>query len=742
MAPRDIRLAARNVQDYSFAMTSDSTTIADVLLPLALEGPYSYRIPEGLEVGLGDYVNVPLGPRTLIGVVWALKSKAPEGTKLRDLILRYDMPAMSDTHRKFVDWLAEYYVEPKGNVLRMVLRCPGAFEEAKGQIAYRASGQVAKRMTAQRQRVLDVAAEGFAMRGSELAQAAGVGTSVVKALAKDGALEAVSLPALKAFKPPDLNAGGLTLSKQQGEAARQLRATVTSRSSKVILFDGVTGSGKTEVYFEAMAAALAGGHQVLLLLPEIALTAGFMARVETRFACEPAQWHSDMRPRERERVWRGVATGEAKILVGARSALFLPWKKLGLIVVDEEHENAYKQDEGVPYHARDMAVLYGSIGKFPVILSSATPSLESLVNADRGRYGHVKLVDRHGRAELPEISLIDMRTTPLETGAWLSAPLVENITATLAAGDQALLFLNRRGYAPVTVCRACGHRMECPNCAASLVEHRFRRQLMCHHCGHHEPIPKACPACGAEDKLVPCGPGIERLAEEAAARFPQARIAILSSDLARGVFLRDVIRDVARGDYDLIIGTQLVAKGHHFPSLTFVGVVDADLALESSDPRGGERTWALMAQVAGRAGRGEKPGRALVQTHVPEHPLMQALKHGDREGYLAQEKTIRENASLPPYGRLAAVIVSGPDAAEAERFVRLVARAAPTGEAVTILGPAPAPIHIVRGRYRWRLLVKAPRDVNIQAFLRTWLKDIKPKGALRLDIDVDPYNFL
>ena len=723
-------------------MTSDSTNIADVLLPLALEGPYSYRIPAGLDVGLGDYVNVPLGSRTLIGVVWALKTQAPEGTKLRDVVIRYDMPPMSDTHRKFVDWLADYYVEPRGNVLRMVLRSPGAFEEPKGQVAYRASGQPAKRMTAQRQRVLEMAGEGFAMRAAELAQAAGVGTSVVKALAKDGALETVALPALKAFKAPDLNAGGLALSRQQKEAARELRAAVTSRSSKVILFDGVTGSGKTEVYFEAMAAALAAGQQVLLLLPEIALTAGFISRVETRFASEPAQWHSDMRPRQRERVWRGVASGEAKIVVGARSALFLPWKKLGLIVVDEEHESAYKQDEGVPYHTRDMAVLYGSIGKFPVILSSATPSLESLVNADRGRYGHVKLVARHGRAELPEISLIDMRVTPLETGAWLSAPLIENVTTTLAAGDQALLFLNRRGYAPVTVCRACGHRMDCPNCAASLVEHRFRRQLMCHHCGHHEPIPKACPACGVEDKLVPCGPGIERLAEEAAQRFPDARIAILSSDLSRGIYLRDVIRGVERGEYNLIIGTQLVAKGHHFPGLTFVGVVDADLALESSDPRGGERTWALMAQVAGRAGRGEKPGRALVQTHVPEHPLMQALKKGDREGYLAQEKAIRENASLPPYGRLAAVIISGPDANETERFLRQVARAAPVGEAVTILGPAPAPIHVVRGRYRWRLLVKAPREVNIQAFLREWLKDIKPKGSVHLNIDIDPYNFL
>ena len=723
-------------------MSADSPAIADVLLPLALEGPYSYRIPVGMALALGDYVLVPLGPRSVIGVVWGLKGEAPSDKTLRDVTERFDMTPMGEIHRKFVDWLAAYYLEPAGNVLRMVLRAPGAFEGPRQQVAYRASGLNPKRLTPQRARILEVAREGFAMRAAELAEAARVGASVIKAMAKDGSLEVVALPALRAFAAPDLNGGGFALSKDQEAAAQVLRATVAARAHKVMLLDGVTGSGKTEVYFEAMAAALAGGAQVLLLLPEIALTQSFLSRVETRFGCEPAQWHSDVRPRERERVWRGVATGEARIVVGARSALFLPWKKLGLIVVDEEHEGAYKQDDGVPYHARDMAVLYGSIGKFPVILSSATPSLETLVNADRGRYGVVRLQDRHGRPELPETSLIDMKTAKLEPGSWLSAELAENVANTLASGDQVLLFLNRRGYAPLTLCRACGHRMECPNCAASLVEHRFRRQLMCHHCGHLEPVPKACPQCGAEGKLVPVGPGVERLAEEAAQRFPEARLAILSSDLSRGVLLRDAIREVERGEYNLVIGTQLVAKGHHFPHLTLVGVVDADLALESSDPRGGERTWALMAQVAGRAGRGEKPGRALIQTYLPEHPLMLALKRGDRDGYLNQEKAIREGAMLPPYGRLAALIISGRDAAQTEAFARGVARMVPMAEGVTVLGPAPAPIHLVRGRHRWRFLVKAGREVNIQGFLREWLRDVKVKGSLHLAVDVDPYSFL
>ncbi len=722
-------------------MTRDSA-IAEVLLPLALEGPYSYRVPPGMALEPGSYVVVPLGSRQMIGVVWALKDEAGTDKKLRDVVQVFDMEPMPETHRKFVDWLAAYYLEPPGNVLRMVLRSPGAFEGPREQTAYRATESVPKRMTPQRARVLEIAREGFAMRASDLAEAAGVGASVVKALAKDGALEAVSLPALKRFPEPDLSAGGFALSADQQAAAEALRAVVTQRQHKVMLLDGVTGSGKTEVYFEAMAAALASGGQVLLLLPEIALTQPFLTRVERRFGCEPAQWHSDLRPRERERVWRGVADGSARIVVGARSCLFLPWKRLGLIVVDEEHESAYKQDDGVPYHARDMAVLYGALGKFPVVLSSATPSLETLVNVDRGRYGVVRLTDRHGRPELPEIGLIDMKRVALDPGTWISPPLLEAVKTTLDEGDQALLFLNRRGYAPLTLCRACGHRLECPNCAASLVEHRFRRQLMCHHCGHLEPMPKECPSCHTEGKMVPVGPGVERLAEEAAARFPEARIAILSSDLSRGTLLRDAIRDVAEGQYNLVIGTQLVAKGHHFPHLTLVGVVDADLALESSDPRGGERTWALMAQVAGRAGRGAKPGRALVQTYLPEHPLMQALRKGERESYLNQEKAIRENAGLPPYGRLAALIVSGADGPETERFARNLGLIAPLADGITVLGPAPAPIAIVRGRHRWRFLVKASRDVNLQGFLRLWLKDVKPKGSLGLQVDVDPYNFL
>lgn len=716
--------------------------LVHVLLPLALEGPYSYRIPPGMRVSPGDYVRVPLGSRSVIGVVWDGPATLPDGAKLRDVTERYDMPPLPGLHRRFVDWVASYYLEPSGSVLRMVLRCPGVFAGERRRIAYRLAGSAPERLTPQRRRVLAFAAEAPSWSPAELAAAAGVGAGVVKSLAREGALEAVELPADRPFPPPDLTAGAVTLSKSQDEAAGNLRAMVAARGATVALLDGVTGSGKTEVYFEAMAAALASGRQVLLLLPEIALTAGFLARVEARFGAEPALWHSDLRPRERERAWRAIAAGQAKIVVGARSALFLPWASLGLIVVDEEHEGAYKQEDGIAYHARDMAIVYGALGRFPVILSSATPSLETIVNCDRGRYRRVALADRYGRPELPEIGLIDMKHARTAPGDWLSEPLVEAVAAALDRGEQALLFLNRRGYAPLTLCRACGHRLDCPNCAASLVEHRFRRQLLCHHCGHIEPLPDTCPSCGAEGKLVPVGPGIERLAEEAERRFPRANIVVLSSDVTRGRLLRDALRDVEQGRVNLVIGTQLVAKGHHFPHLTLAGIVDADLALESSDPRAGERTWAQLAQVAGRAGRGERPGRALVQTYLPEHPLMRALKSGDRDGYLGQEKKIREAALLPPYGRLAAIIVSANEASAVERFAKDLARQSPDADGITVLGPAAAPLHLVRGRYRWRFLVKARRDVDVQAFLRNWLAGVKPQGSLALAIDVDPYSFL
>ncbi len=714
-----------------------------VLLPLALDGPYTYRCPEHLIAGVGDYVQVPLGPRQIIGVVWGegIGDVAPE--KLRPVTEKLDAAPMSEVQRRFIDWVADYTLSAPGTVLRMTLRVPAALGPVRQKSGVRRSGEPPVRMTPQRQRVLDALLDGFVWPIKDLAQEAGVTTGVVRGLIDSGTLAIAPLPAFDAFQKPQLLARDKELSDVQSEAAHTLCESALPGRFSVSLLDGITGSGKTEVYLEAISQALESGGQALVLLPEIALTAQFIERIESRFGARPAEWHSGLRPGERERVWRGIADGSARIVVGARSALFLPFHDLAIIVVDEEHDSAFKQEDGVHYHARDMAVVRASLGGLPVVLSSATPALESLYNVEKGRYSTVRLDVRHGGAVLPDISAIDMRTSGPERGKWLSPTLHEAVAATLADGQQALLFLNRRGYAPLTLCRTCGHRLNCPNCDTWLVEHRFRRQLLCHHCGHQTDIPKTCPACDNANTLVACGPGVERLAEEVEADFPDARIVILSSDIMRGETLKDMLQAITDGDHDIVIGTQLVAKGHNFPGLTLVGVVDADIGLASGDPRAAERTYQLLRQVAGRAGRGEKRGRAMLQPYQPENALLEALDSGDREAFYGYERQARETFELPPYGRLAGVIVAANDNAEALGYARLLARAVPDAKGVRVLGPAPAPIAHLRGRHRVRFLVKSVRDFNIQGFLRAWLAGVTPpKGSVRVTVDVDPQSFL
>ncbi len=725
-------------------MSSDSPpSVAEVLLPLALAGAYSYSVPQDMALREGSYVRVPLGPREATGVVWGFNGGGGvDDAKLRDVSEVFETPPMPELQRRFIDWVAHYTMSPPGSVLRMCVRVPEALGREKGRTGYRRSGPEPERMTPQRMRVLAEAHAEIARSTADLAEAAGVSGGVVKGLVEAGTLSAEPLPAFKPFRVPDPGAPSVRLSRSQERAAKALRGAVAARNFSVSLLDGVTGSGKTEVYLEAVAACVASGRQALVLLPEIALTVQFLRRFEARFGAPPAEWHSAVRPRERERVWRAVARGSALIVVGARSALFLPFADLGLIVVDEEHESAYKQEDGVAYHARDMAVVYGSLGDFPVMLASATPALETMNNVQAGRYAHVTLADRHGSAGLPEIRAVDMRKHPPASGTWLSEPLADAMTQTLGDGGQVLLYLNRRGYAPLTLCRACGHRFACPDCDAWLVEHRFRRQLTCHHCGYSLPVPKACPQCEAEDKLVACGPGVERLAAEVAERYPDARAVILSSDLTRGATLRDLLREIAEGEFDIIIGTQLVAKGHHFPDLTLVGVVDGDIGLGNGDLRAAERTYQVLCQVAGRAGRGEKAGLALIQTYQPEHALITALAAHDRDGFYAHEMAAREHAALPPFGRLAGLVLSGASQDGVEDAARRLARQAPRAETVRVLGPAPAPIAFVRGRYRMRFLLKATRSADLQAYLRTWLEPHKLPSSVRLQIDIDPYSFM
>ena len=728
--------------EISTGPTSGFGTVS-VLIPLALPKPYDYKVPAGMIVRLGDYVVVPLGPQELLGVVWGEGTGEVGHNRLKAIVEVLDAPPMPEVSRRFVDWVAGYTLSPAGSVLRLTIRAPGALEPQRMRTAYRLCDTRPGRMTPARLRVVETASDGFARTVRELAEEAGVSDGVVRGLVDAGTLQPVDIPTEAPFPAPNPDADGVDLSPQQAEAAALLAGHVEAERFAAVLLDGITGSGKTEVYFEAVAAALRRKKQVLILLPEIALTSQFLDRFERRFGCRPAEWHSDVPSRERRRVWRAVAEGSVSVVVGARSALFLPFPDLGLIVVDEEHDAAFKQEDGVAYHARDMAVVRASLGHFPVVLSSATPSLETVVNVEQGRYAAVRLDARYGEAELPHVTAIDMRAHPPERGRWLSPVLVTEIARAMEAGEQAMLFLNRRGYAPLTLCRTCGHRIECPQCSAWLVEHRFRRELVCHHCGYSAPVPKACPSCGAEDTLIACGPGVERIAEEVTELFPEARVAVVSSDNLRGPAAHEaVFAAIEAREVDIVIGTQIVAKGHHFPWLTVVGVVDADLGLENGDLRAGERTFQLLQQVAGRAGRAERPGRVFLQSWMPEHSVMRALVSGRRDEFLVREAAARERVSLPPYGRLVGVVVSSPDAELARKVAREMSRRAPRADNVAVLGPAPAPMALLRGRTRLRFLVKAGRNVNVQAYMQAWLADMKIPNAVRVSVDIDPYSFL
>ena len=718
-----------------------------VLVPLALSAPYDYLVPMGDHVEAGEFVVVPLGPVEYVAAVW--RRAAGEGPpriprkKLREILEIFDdIPKLPAVSMDFAEWVAHYTLTPLGMVLRMMMAARAAFEPPAPRYGVRLEGPPPVRMTPARARVLETAGNGLIWVKSTLAQTAGVSPGVIDGLVDAGTLIAEPLPDWHAM-PLDPSRERAKLTKVQSAAAQEL-CTNTADGFTVTLLDGITGSGKTEVYFEAIAQALKAGKQALVLMPEIALTGAFLARCEERFGARPAEWHSGITPSMRGRVWRAVAEDKAKLVVGARSALFLPFPDLGLIVVDEEHDQAYKQQDRVAYQARDMAVVRGHLGDCPVVLSSATPSIESLVNADQGRYQHIQLKSRYKAAGLPALQAIDMRKAPPERGAWLSPVLIEAMAETLERGEQALLFLNRRGFAPLTLCRKCGFRFECPNCSAWLVEHRFRHRLECHHCGKFVPIPDECPNCGAEDSLVACGPGVERIAEEVAELFPEARLAILSSDMTPSIAdLRETLREIEEREVDIVIGTQLVAKGHHFPGLALVGVVDADLGLAQGDPRAAERTFQLLSQVTGRAGRDAIKGRGLLQTYMPEHPVIAALVAGDRDTFYAQEIAAREEAGMPPFGRLAALLITAGNRVSAESYAREVARAAPPAAQIQVLGPAEAPLSVIRGRYRYRLLVKATREADLQAYLELWLSQVpKARGDIRLTVDIDPYSFL
>ncbi|WP_135448981.1 primosomal protein N' [Tabrizicola caldifontis] len=705
-----------------------------------------YRAPEG-GCGDGDFVEVPLGPRRVMGVVWGPGEGGFDPAKIRPVTRVLDARPMRAELRAFLSRAADYTLTPLPAMLRLATRAPGLGDPPSTRRVYRLAGPVPNQLTEARHRVIEALRDygGAPVTLGELAVAAGCGASVIKGLVKLGVVAEEDAPRDTPY--PRLRADvGMRLQGDQVAAGDALVADVARGDYAATLLKGVTGSGKTEVYLEAVAECLRRGRQALVLLPEIALTAEFLTRVKARFGARPAEWHSGVTMTERRRLWRMAAEGEAGLVVGARSALFLPFRDLGLIVVDEEHDTSYKQEDGVLYNARDMAVLRAAICGCPVVLASATPSLETWANVEAGKYRRLDLGSRFGAAEMPEIRAIDMRTEKLPADRWISETLAGKVGAVVARGEQALLFLNRRGFAPVTLCRACGHQVGCDQCDARMVEHRFQKRLVCHQCGATKPVPVACPACGVEGRMAAVGPGVERLAEEVAARFPDARVAVLSSDLfgsARA--LKEKIAEISGGGADIIIGTQIVAKGHNFPLLTLVGVIDADLGLQGSDLRAAERTFQLMRQVAGRAGRtADRKGEAWLQTHQPDHPVIRAILGGDEEAFWRAEAAERRASGVPPYGRMAGIILSSTDLAQVFDFgAELARRAEPLRRiGAEVWGPAPAPIARVRGRHRVRLLVKAGKGAPLQAALAEWLAQVRVPRDLRLAVDIDPQSFL
>jgi len=719
---------------------------ARVLLLNSALGPLDYRVPHGMTVEPGSIVVAPLGPRQLLGAVWEaerMPSDAEVGdNRLRNLLAVADVPPIPAPLRRLIEWTADYYLAPPAAVLRMAMPSSSALEGARTVTEYRATGVVPDRLTPQRTQALERIADRQGLI-RELALAADVSDGVIRGLVKVGAIEAVEVDIDTPFPLPDPDHAQPALSTDQRAAAEAITGAVDARTFQPFLLDGVTGSGKTEVYFEGVAQALRDGRQTLVLLPEIALTEPFLKRFAARFGVAPVAWHSGLRQSQRRRAWRAIASGEGKVVVGARSALFLPYANLGLIIVDEAHETSFKQEEGVHYHARDVAVMRGHFEGCPVVLASATPAIETRQQVEIGRYTELKLPGRWGAAELPAIEAIDLIADPPERGRWIAPRLVQSIEEVLARGEQSLLFLNRRGFAPLTLCRTCGHRFKCPNCTAWMVEHRLVRRLACHHCGHIEPPPRACPECGEEDSLVACGPGVERIADEVTALFPEARTAIVTSDtIWSPAKAAEFVARMEAGAIDIVIGTQLVTKGYHFPNLTLVGVIDADLGLDGGDLRAAERTFQQIMQVAGRAGRGEKPGHVYIQTHSPDAPVMRALVTGDTDSFVAAETEARRDAGAPPFGRYAAIVVSSEDQAAAQEIATLIGRTAPEVEGMHVYGPAPAPLAMLRGRHRYRLLVHARRALDVQDVIRAWLGKLEWKPKVRVAVDVDPYSFL
>lgn len=717
---------------------------AQIQLSMPFNDAFDYAIPPNIELALGDFVEIPLGAQKKIGVVWALGRPETKLEKIKPIIKKLNIAPLNKGMMQFIDWVAKYLVVYRGNILSQVLRPYEALLDGPYINKVSLGENIIEKPSPQRLKIIEyVKSENyFPQSRQEIAQNINISVATISQLIKLGALNETKTNVDLPYPPPRLDLAPAILNPQQ-MAAKDI--IVKAQGFAPFLLDGITGSGKTEVYLEAIAEILAKDNkaQILVLLPEIALTQAIIERIEQRFAIKPIEWHNEISMPNKRRAWRMINNGNAQIIIGARSAIFLPFQNLKLIIVDEEHDQSYKQDDGLRYQARDLAVLRAKFTNSTIVLASATPSLESRNNAKTNKYGHLLLTSRYGDALLPNIELVNLKEYPPPKEKWLSPLMIEGIADSLSRNEQALLFLNRRGFAPVVLCKKCGHRMMSPNSASWLVEHRFSGRLVCHLTGYSIKKPINCPECNGYDTLTSIGPGVERIAVEAKELFPKARIEVFSSDTAQSPQkVREFVAKMENGEIDILIGTQIVAKGHNFPNLTFVGVVDGDLGLKGGDPRAGERTYQILTQVAGRAGRAGLKGKAMIQTFYPESEAFQALLNNDRESFLNIETEMRALSGLPPFGRLACLHLLSKDEAALNAAKDIANEALFGAEGIDIWGPAPPPIALVRGWHRLRYLVRAERNIDISAFILAWRRKIKIPANVRIIIDIEPYSFM
>ena len=728
----------------------NSGTVVKVLISNIPNGGYDYRLIAPADIG--TFVSVRVMNRPCVGVVWGIGDSNLPDEKIRDVSVVHDAK-LNITDLQWIKRMADWTLIPAGMVLRLIINIPDAFLPPRMEALYSFNFDSDTRMTQNRLAVMDAFSsnDNDPMTVSDIQNIAHVSASVVRTMIKNGTLiSAGEQVKTKQYEPLIYqDSGDIVLNNEQQNAADVIGRAIDNGGFSVHLLDGITGSGKTQVYFDAAWRAYKKGKAVLLMMPEIALTAQFMSRFESRFGAPPVVWHSNLTAARRRDIWHGVLSGKIKMVVGTRSALFLPWGDLGLIVIDEEHDTSYKQEDMGNYHARDMAILRAKIAGFPVVLASATPAAETIENVNVGKYTRLKLTSRFGGAQMPTITTIDLREnrpTPYtandaEQTGFLSAPMCDAISETLATGQQVMLFINRRGFAPIVQCKKCGWTATCPDCSVGMTYHKRVGKLLCHMCGRTAPLTKACPECGTDVSMR--GVGLEKIQEEVNARFPNARTALVSSDIITSrQALERLVHKMENGEIDIVIGTQILAKGHHFPNLTLVGVVDADMGLFGTDFRAAEHTFQQLFQVAGRAGRGSTPGRVLMQTYQPDHPVLTAICSGARDEFMAGDMAGRRAAKMPPYGQLIAIIVEGEREATLMKYCNDLAAAAPTLNGAKIMGPIAAQIYQIRNWYRMRFLVAGGATAALQPAVAHWLGKVKQPANIRVKIDVNPINFM